>query len=415
MRRAILLIAIATAASLAAAQDQSQDQSKDQSNIVIPDSSIEKPGDAGVRMHTNYFMRVPDPNITPDAQPDAIRVETPGSIGCIYDLVSPHVSGCPVATATAVPKGGSDLIVIVDAFDYPSPGADLSKFDAKWGLPGFTLVKRYANGHKPPNGCASGWEGEESLDIQWAHAMAPKATIVLMEAASSSLYDLTFAVHAANVYIKNHGGKGEVSMSWGGPEFSDETTGDSLFTETDVVYFASSGDSAGVSWPSASPNVVSAGATQIERNSAGNYLKQVGTKDCGPGSGTGCGGGKSVYESRPSFQNAVSSTVGGKRGTPDIASDSSGDSPVWVYNSSCYNSWLRVWGTSVAAPTLAGVINNAGSFKASSKSELAEIYNNRNVTADYTDIQTGSCVNHVAHDGFDLCTGVGVVKGFEKK
>jgi hypothetical protein len=74
-----------------------------------------------------------------------------------------------------------------------------------------------------------------------------------------------------------------------------------------------------------------------------------------------------------------------------------------------------VWGTSVASPTLAGVINNAGSFKASSKAELTEIYNNRNVTADYTDIKSGSCVNHVAHAGYDMCTGVGVVKGFVKK
>jgi subtilase family serine protease len=412
MRRALLLIAFATAASLAAAQDQSN---QDRSNVVIPLSSIERPGDIGTRAHTHYFMSAPDPNITPDTPPPGVTVETPGSIGCIYDLVSPHVSGCPVATATAVPKGGSDLIVIVDAFDYPSPGADLSKFDAKWGLAGTTLVKKYANGHKPPNACDNGWEGEESLDIEWAHAMAPKATIVLMEAASDSLYDLTQAVHAANVYIKNHGGKGEVSMSWGSSEFGDETTGGTLFNEANVVYFASAGDSAGVNWPSTSPDVVSTGGTQIERNSAGHYTGQVGTKNCGSTAGVGCGGGQSHYESRPSYQNGVSSVVGHVRGIPDIASDSSMDSPVWVYNSSCFNSWVRVWGTSVASPTLAGVINNAGSFKSSSKAELTEIYNNRHVTADYTDIKSGSCVDHSAHSGYDLCTGVGVVKGFAKK
>ena len=91
------------------------------------------------------------------------------------------------------------------------------------------------------------------------------------------------------------------------------------------------------------------------------------------------------------------------------------DSPVWVYNASCHGGWIRVWGTSVASPTLAGVINNAGSFKASSKAELTEIYANRNVAADYTDIKSGACVNHSAHTGFDMCTGVGVVKGFVKK
>jgi len=162
MRRAILLIAIATTASLAAAQDLS--------DVVIPDSSIEKPGDIGVRMHTNYFMHVPDPRFTPHSPPPGLTVETPGSIGCIYDLVSSQVSGCPVATATEVPSGGSETIVIVDAYDYPNSGADLATFNTEWGLPSTTLVKKYATGHKPPDGCASGWELEESLDIQWAHA-----------------------------------------------------------------------------------------------------------------------------------------------------------------------------------------------------------------------------------------------------
>jgi hypothetical protein len=102
--------------------------------------------------------------------------------------------------------------------------------------------------------------------------------------------------------------------------------------------------------------------------------------------------------------------VGTKRGTPDLASDASENSPVSVYNSSCYNSWLQVWGTSVAAPTLAGVINSAGTFNASSNAELTEIYNNRTKTADFTDITSGSCATHSAKAGYDLCTGVGVVK-----
>src|ERR1035438_9033691 len=114
MRRVILLIAITAAASLAAAQDQS--------NILIPDSSIEKPGDIGVRMHTNYYMRVPDPQVTPDAPPPGVTIETPGSIACIYDLVSSPISGCPVATATKLATGGNGTIVLVDAYDDPSAG-----------------------------------------------------------------------------------------------------------------------------------------------------------------------------------------------------------------------------------------------------------------------------------------------------
>ena len=125
----------------------------------------------------------------------------------------------------------------------------------------------------------------------------------------------------------------------------------------------------------------------------------------------GCGGGTSKYEARPSYQSAVSSVVGTKRGTPDLASDSSSNSPVIVYDSSCYNSWLSVWGTSVAAPTLAGVINSTGAFKASSNAELTEIYNDRTVTSAFTDTTSGNCATHSAKAGYDLCTGVGVVKG----
>jgi kumamolisin len=400
MRRAILLIAIAMAASLAAAQDQS--------NTLVPDSSIEKPGDIGLRMHTNYYMRVPDPQVTPNSPPPGTTIETPGSIACIYDLVSSPVAGCPVATATKLATGGSQTIVLVDAYDDPSAAADLKTFSTQWGLPAANFTVQYATGTKPPNACASGWEGEEALDVQWAHAMAPKAKIVLMEAASNSTTDLFAAVLAANAYIATHGsGKGEVSMSWGGGEYSLEGLNDVFLLQPYVVYFASSGDNSGVIYPSASPYVISAGGTQIDRNSSGNYTKQVGSTTCG----AGCGGGKSKYEGIPSYQSSVSGVVGTARGTPDMASDSSSNSPVWVYDSSCYNSWLDVWGTSVAAPTLAGVINSAGSFKLDSNSELTEVYNNRTKTAAYTDITSGSCATHSAKSGYDLCTGVGVVKG----
>lgn len=403
MRRAILLVAIVTAASLTVAQGQN--------NILIPESSIERPGDAGLRMHTHYFMYAPDPNATPETPPPGLTVETPGSIACIYGLVA-SVAGCPVATATTLPTGGSQTIVLVDAYDDPSAGADLKTFSTQWGLPAANFTKQYASGTKPANGCASGWELEEALDVQWAHAMAPKAHIVLMEAASNSDADLFAAVLAANAYIAGHsGGKGEVSMSWGSSEWSLEGLDDVFMLNPNTVYFASSGDSSGVSYPSASPYVVSAGGTQINRDSSGNYTKQVATTTCG----TGCGGGKSVYEARPSFQDPVSSIVGSARGTPDLASDSSSNSPVWVYDSSCYNSWLEVYGTSVASPTLAGIINRAGQFNIDSNAELTEVYNNRNNTADYRDITTGSCATHVAKTGYDFCTGVGRVKGYGKK
>lgn len=405
MRRGMVCLVIA-AASFTFAQEQRI--------VITPESSIERAEDIGSRAHTNYFFYKPDPTVTPDVPPPGTTVETPASIACIYGLVSP-VAGCPVASATALPSGGSGTIVIVDAYDDPSAKADLSTFSAEWGLPAANFTKLYASGSKPANACKSGWELEEALDVQWAHAMAPKAHIVLMEAASNSDADLYSAVIAAGSYIETHGGKGEVSMSWGGSEWSTEFVYDPDFLSfPNVVFLASSGDSNGVSYPSASPWVVSAGATQIERNSSGDYTKQVGTKDCNS-KNSGCGGGKSAYEGIPSYQSGVSGVVGSWRGTPDIASNSSAGSPVWVYDSSCYGSWLEVYGTSVASPTLAGIINRAGTFNVDSAAELTEIYANRTDTADFTDITSGSCGSHSAKSGYDLCTGVGVVKGYGKK
>ena len=372
-------------------------------HTIVPDSSIARPEDAGVRMHTNYRIFVPEEGVAPPPQPAG---ETPASLGCVYGLVSNPVSGCPIVGSTSVPQGGSGVIVIVDAYDYPTAAADLATFSTQWGLQAPNFTVQYASGRKPSNGCGSGWQGEEALDIEWAHAMAPNAQIVLMEASSASNSALYQGVTAANSYIAAHGGKGEVSMSWGGSETRTETSSDSYFTHSGVVYFASSGDSPGVIYPSSSPNVVSAGGTQVNRSN-GNYTNQTAWSDGG--------GGPSKYESRPSFQNSISGIVGSKRGTPDLSFDSSGGSPVAVYNSSCYGGWLEVYGTSVASPSLAGIINNAGHFSTSSNAENTLIYGGLGNGNYFTDITSGSCGTHSATTGWDFCTGVGVDHGLSGK
>jgi len=371
---------------------------------IVPESSIERPEDVGQRMHTNYIVRAPEGSIRPKANPGG---ETPASLACVYGLVSSPISGCPIATSTEVPSGGSGVIVIVDAYDYPSAAADLTVFSNQFGLPAANFAVEYPAGERPENGCGTGWNGEESLDIEWAHAMAPNAQIILMEAASNSYSALFTAVLAANSYIAAHGGKGEVSMSWGGSEGSSETGLDRYFAEPGVVYLASAGDSPGVIYPSSSVNVVSAGGTQVNRGAGGNYTSQTAWNDGG--------GGVSAYEARPFFQSAVSSIVGVHRGTPDLSFDASGGSPVAIYNSNCYGGWLEVYGTSVAAPALAGIINSAGAFHASSNAENTQIYSNMNNASEFTNITSGSCGTHSATRGYDLCTGVGVAKGLSGK
>ena len=131
-------------------------------------------------------------------------------------------------SATLNPSGGSRVIAIVDAFDDPNAATDLAMFSTQFGLPAANFSKVFASGVKPPQDPTGGWELEASLDIEWAHAMAPTARIILVEAASNSLSNLLAAeTVAANLVAA--GGGCEVYNSWGGGEFSGENSLDSKF------------------------------------------------------------------------------------------------------------------------------------------------------------------------------------------
>src|SRR5208337_2841403 len=121
-------------------------------------------------------------------------------------------------------------------------------------------------------------------------------------------------------------GRGEVSMSWGGGEFAQETSLDSFFTSPGVVYFASAGDSPGVLYPCASPNVVCAGGTSTARNQyTGNFIAEITWQDGG--------GGVSQVEPIPGYQAGIRSIArqtGGYRGVPDLSADSNPNTGVWV-------------------------------------------------------------------------------------
>jgi kumamolisin len=374
--------------------------------VVTPDSSIERSTDIARNAHTNIHVFLPTEaprNLKPLGAPYAgYSYETPASLACVYGLVK-ATSGCGPNAATANPTGGSKMIAIVDAYDAPNAASDLATFSTQFGLPQVRFQTVYASGSKPPYD--PGWEFEASLDVQWSHAMAPGAEIVLVEAASSSFADLMIAEDMASKMVNAAGG-GEVSNSWGGSEFSGEVSYDSHFVKQNVVFFASSGDGPGTIWPGSSPNVVSAGGTTVRRSPAtGAFLSEYPWDSAG--------GGLSRYEPRPSFQSTIASVVGNFRGVPDLSFDSNPITGVWVFDSNAWG-WNIVGGTSVASPALAGIVNSAGSFHASSNAELAAIYSNRTVTADFRDITTGYCGPYGGYSGaagWDLCTGVGVVTG----
>jgi len=376
--------------------------------VMVPDSSREHPEDVGKKGHTNHviFLRHGATYTSPWG-------ETPATIRPVYNLPS---------------TGGLGVIAIVDAYDYPSAAADFDVFSGQFGLPLSSanvcnganpcFQRVYAAGKKPKANC--GWAQEAALDIEWAHAMAPYAQIVLVEAASNSFSDLFKAVDVATNIVLNGGvkggiGSGEVSMSWGGSEFSSEATYEKRLAAAGVVYFAASGDAGGKTiYPGVSPNVVSAGGTTINRDAKGNFLSESGW--------SGSGGGPSKYEPRPSYQDGIVAIVGSKRGTPDFSFDADPNSGVSVYDSTpCQgvSGWLVFGGTSVSSPSLAGIVNLAGHLYPDTKTELGTIYADyaspTYYPTDFRDILSGTAGSYSAKQGWDFVTGVGSNQGLNGK
>jgi len=195
-------------------------------------------------------------------------------------------------------------------------------------------------------------------------------------------------------------------MSWGGGEFLGESSYDSYFKNKDIVYIAAAGDETEVSYPAASPDVVAAGGTTLRRNpDTGDFIEEV-TWVYG-------GGGDSLYEWRPSYQSSISGIVGSHRGTPDMSMDADPYTGVWVC---LFGGWGLVGGTSVSAPVLAGIVNQAGNFAASTNVELTTVYSS--YTMDFNDITSGYCGFYMgvnATKGWDFCTGVGSPKTYAGK
>jgi subtilase family serine protease len=409
LRRASIGLAVSLVASTAFAAPSDTIAAFPFGRVITPGSSQPTTGQFA---HTNYQILLPSgQDMQATDHPSGI-FETPASLACIYKQVRP-TPGCNPKTLTAVAHGGSRVIVIVDAFHYQTARNDLSVFSKHFGLPDITsrsFQVIYAYGVKPPVDPSGEWELEEALDIEMAHSLAPNAKIVLVEANSNSYNDLNAAEVVASGVAEQYGG-GEVSNSWGGPEFPNELAFGSNFIGTNVVFFASAGDAPGVLYPSVLPNVVGVGGTQIDREASGDFVDQA--------IWFASGGGFSQYVPLPSFQATIAAKVKNVRGVPDVASEASVASGVWVYDTTPYASqivdWIVVGGTSVASPSIAAMVNSAGNFAASSAIELDRIYANYGNPFNFTDIKLGECGNDGSHlqgyAGWDPCTGVGVPRG----
>lgn len=423
-----------------------------QAPVTVPESSIERAEDAGLRAHTNWVLRSvdglnPKPMTTvrkPSVNPLAVdqEAETPASLGCLY-VASPASSGCvPVyEEGTGGPSAaGWGAIALVDAYDNPDAASDLANFDSIWGLAAANFTKIYANGNgdcsTPP--ANAGWSVEESLDIEYAHVFAPDAAIVLVEACSSSDTDLFYAEGVAIDYIADNYGGGDVSNSWSGAEFSTELSSDPLFAgwayglyTNPIVTFVSAGDSGcGASYPSVNPWVVSAGGTSIYRTTTNQHFNYEGCwSDSGGGTSsyevwaggfTGANTGPWADYQYPIFGES-------NRATPDFASDADPDSGVYIYNEYAYGGLVCcIGGTSLASPSLAGIVNRANNrlstcynnpvtgncffYNAEDSLLYSQLPSHTAYGKNFYDITKGSNGCPVAK-GWDYCTGVGSNRG----
>jgi hypothetical protein len=268
---------------------------------------------------------------------------TPAQLTSAYGLNA--ITFTSSSGSTVKGDGSGETIALIEAYHDPNLASDLKTFDQAYNLPTANLTVVNQAGSQTD----SGWTGEESLDVEWAHAMAPGANILVVEAKSQNLQDLLNAVNTA----RNTAGVNVVSMSWGFSEMSNEASYDSYFTtpagHVSITFIAASGDSGTVEYPSASPNVLSVGGTTLTLSSSGSYQSESAWYDSG--------GGYSRYEAEPSYQASVQTT--GLRSTPDVAFDADPNTGVQAYETdpgSKQGSWQVVGGTSVGAPSWAALI-----------------------------------------------------------
>jgi subtilase family serine protease len=360
--------------------------------------------------HARAYFRLVLPGKTPEsAAPIYLGTPvglTPANIHTLYDF-----------PATASSSGGKgQTIALIEAYDDPNIEADLAIFDMQFGLPACTTVNRCfkkisATGVVPK--VNAGWSLETSLDVEWAHAIAPQASILLVEAASDSLTDLLRAVVVAAEQKAN-----VISMSWGVPEFSAETEVDTIFqTFSSIAFVAASGDGGfGVLYPAASPHVLAVGGTTIEVA----YSNQGVARRVGETAWSASSGGISQFEP-PSLAQSVFLTEFPSRAVPDVAYLADPYTGLAVFDSVPYQGyygWLQVGGTSAGAPQWSALLalasSSAGHIINTSQAAYALYSSLGSASLPLFDITIGTnglCGTAcLAAPGYDLITGLGTPK-----
>jgi subtilase family serine protease len=295
-------------------------------------------------------------------------------------------------------EGQGQTIAVVDSFGSPTIQHDLDVFDRTYGLPSPKLTIIQPAGAVPAydnSATRAGWAGETNLDVEWAHAMAPKANILLVETPTAEEEGTTGfpEIVTAEKYVVDHHLAAVISQSFGATEETFPSK-ESLLAlrgayqdayDNHVTVLAASGDAGATdataastlythpvtSWPDDDPLVTSVGGTKLSLDADGDRTaadtvwndsydkstQQYLTGTDGPNA-IATGGGKSTIFARPAYQAPVANVVGEQRGVPDISMSGSCSGSVNVYQSFGGQpaGWYPTCGTSESTPLFAGVV-----------------------------------------------------------
>lgn len=311
--------------------------------------------------------------------------QKPGApLACYGPAQIRHAYGIDKVIANGF-TGKGKTIVIIDAYQSPRIRQDLKAFDTAFGLRAPELKIVAPDGltpFDPTDANQVGWAGEITLDVEWAHAVAPGAKIVLALARSNNDNDLL----RVQQYVANHRLGDVVSQSFGEAESCFGVNADgshqpgTTITALHKVFqtaaakkmtvFAAAGDSGAAqptcdgqglklaaSTPASDPLVTGVGGTQLFANlTTGAYKGEVvWNEEEQFGSRAVGGGGFSKYFGRPGFQQGVGHLPG--RGVPDISYDAAIDHGVLVAYSvnQPAGSFFIFGGTSSGSPQWAGL------------------------------------------------------------
>jgi len=328
----------------------------------------------------------------------------------------PHGAGylfCPNGIQTAYGISGimngnwgaGRTIAIVDAYHYFNASADFDAFNTAMGLPPCTTGSgcfRQVNqvGGPPRAGANSGWELETMLDIEYAHAMAPLAHILLVEGDDNSFVNLIIA----ETYAAAHADI--VSNSYGAAEFNGQNANDPSYALGKPLLFSSGDNGAPTSYPCSSINATCVGGTTLFVNGSLQRTAETGW--------SGSGGGCSAFEPGQAYQAGLVPCT--SRATPDIAADADPNSGVAVLDTG-NGGYFAVGGTSLACPLTAGLFADITTARLSfGKAPFTFLNNslykgaNSNFNYFYFDVTAGNN-GFPAGPGYDLVTGLGVSKG----